>query len=124
MERQKQNYNHNIILACTAQKQEFQVNINVPFLVGKIIFHSPRSDAVEQDGYFWLIRQNMTDSYCGLIGGNKNVNQTEPITLVLRNPATFQGQYKFNVLSSDELTGSAPVTHLGNIWLLIEFIEA
>lgn len=121
----QQVYNHSVLLKADANNQQFYVNINVPFQVGKIVFHPARSTNADVATMWWLIRSDLTNNYCGFLEGVRaNGEHQQPLIVVPQYPLTVSGQYRFWLLASSELATGAVTNHVGNVWLNIEFHEA
>ena len=122
--------NVNVLLSFSAGVQKIFVRINVPFRVGKIVFHPPRPDSGNTNCYLLSSSLNKGAGRVGFI--DKWVNdgtylpmpQVLPITISVEDPLFINGEHWFQVQSFTELAAGASSDLTAKVWQCIEFHEA
>ena len=120
-------FNQNVVLSFSAGVQQQTVRINVPFRVGRVVFHPPRT----------FLGGNLTDNYLlssslnkgggvigyldGIVGG---IPQPTPISISVEDPLFVNGEHRFQIRSVAEVGGAAAAAATVQVWQLIEFHEA
>lgn len=125
----KRVYTANLLLTFSAGVQRVSVGINVPFMVGKVIFKQPNpyiaaADEVK-DGI--LLYSSINNGIISSFNGERSVafySLLGGTNISYENPTTISGTYDFYVRTFTEAGGGAQADFIGKIHLQIEFTEA
>jgi hypothetical protein len=120
-------FNQNVVLSFTAGVQQQTVRINVPFRVGRIVFHPPRAflGAGVADNYLLSSSLNKGGGVIGYLDGViGGLPQPVPISISVEDPLFVNGEHKFQIRSLAEVGGGAATAATVQLWQLIEFHEA
>lgn len=144
----RQIFNMNILLAFSAGNQQLETQVNVPFVVKKMILHPPRHNQrnvnvamvldapalaaatapliptatnVVIDQYLLYSSLNKGSGIIGMIDTAQTGVQSEAITVIFDNQQQINGYHKFWTRSFTEAAGGAKTDLTAKVWQHIEF---
>jgi hypothetical protein len=120
-------FNQNVLLNFSAGVQQIETRINVPFRVGRIVFHPPRSNigADLTDAYLISSTLNKGGGVVGYLDRSMlGQPQGLPIQISVEDPLFVNGMHRFLARTFAEVAGAAGTDLTAKVWILIEFHEA
>lgn len=120
----KQIFNSNLLLSFSAGNQSVDAQVNVPFVVKKMVLHPPRHNAAaaaHTDQFLLYSSLNKGAGILGMIDANISGCQTEPITVIFDYPQQMLGYHKFWARCFTEAAGGAVANLTAKVWMHIEF---
>lgn len=124
----RQIHNQNILLNFGAAVQQQDVQINVPFLVRKMVIHPPRHNlaiaGALNDQYFLYSTLNKGNGIIGFVDTAITGVQQAPLTVIFDTPVQVNGYHKFQVRCFTEAGGGNAADLTAKVWCHIEFHNA
>lgn len=121
----RQIFNMNILLAFSAGNQQLETQVNVPFVVKKMILHPPRHNlaiaAAVADQYLLYSSLSKGAGIIGMIDTAQTGVQSEAITVIFDNQQQINGYHKFWTRCFTEAAGGAATDLTAKVWQHIEF---
>lgn len=122
----RQIFNMNILLAfADAATQQLETQINVPFVVKKMILHPPRHNlaigAAKTDQYLLYSSLSKGSGIIGMIDTAITGVQNAPIEVIFDYPQQINGYHKFWTRCFTEAAGGAQTALAAKVWQHIEF---
>jgi len=125
--KQKQIFNQNVLLNFSGTVQSIDVQVNVLFNVGKIVFHPPRQAGTDNaaDHYLLYSTVNKGGGIVGFVPGTlAGAPDSVPVVVTFENPTSVNGYHKFYIRCLTEAAGGAATALVSKVWQLMEFHEA
>ena len=131
-------YNQAVLFSFSAavSPQQLEQRINVPFKVGKVVFHPPMANVLAADSKTecYFIQSDLNRNGVGIVGGfsgtrdaavanSPMVANARPIVVVYNQPTDVSGLHLFSLRCFSEAGGGAAVPITAKVWLQIEFHE-